>query len=456
MSVPQVAVDSRSSAIAAAREARASEASCAPPLRPVGQSRSDPAGRVFEGDGRIFRGIRAAYAGVYTELLASPAISDLFARGLVATEVSSVRVEDYPLVLEHRRVPFRTEWHEWPSYMLRDAAIALCDLNAALIRLGYGLYDLHPWNVLFDACSPVYVDFAAVAPLPSFRHHAETAAATFWRYWVVPLTLMAAGLPGLARSVSRHGDYREPLDAFICRRPASWLPLWYTWLSRRAASDPLRFFTAVKRRLERLRLAPAGAPRAATDDVAAHGAEAARAQIVRRLLRELRPATLFDVSCGYGAGATLAASCGCTVVALDHDEAAVNRLYLTAKAQGLDILPLVGDFSLPTRPHGRTYEVPAMTERLTSEATLALGVVQRLALQLGVPFGRVAQLLAACTSRYAIVEFAPPVDRTRSAASSSLPDWYTPGEFVQAMERHFRLAASFRLEAGRVVYLFAK
>ena len=55
---------------------------------------------------------------------------------------------------------------------------------------------------------------------------------------------MAAGLPGLARSISRHGDYSER-STLVCRRPVAWLTVGIGG-RRRIASDPLGFFTAVR------------------------------------------------------------------------------------------------------------------------------------------------------------------------------------------------------------------
>src|SRR5919202_342883 len=83
----------------------------------------------------------------------------LFAAGLVPTRRTDVAMTEFPLVLEHYRVETPTIWREWSSWMLRDAAVMVCDLNIELLRAGYGAHDLHPWNVLFDHTRPLYVDF---------------------------------------------------------------------------------------------------------------------------------------------------------------------------------------------------------------------------------------------------------------------------------------------------------
>src|SRR5919112_1061213 len=112
------------------------------------QSLTDRRGRLLERGGQLFRGITPAHAPFWGNPLASPAIENLFALGLVSTERAAAESDDYPLVLRHERIDFVTYWPEWSSLMLRDAALMLCDLNLELMRRGCGILDCHPWNVL--------------------------------------------------------------------------------------------------------------------------------------------------------------------------------------------------------------------------------------------------------------------------------------------------------------------
>ena len=420
-------------------------------LQPHPQSLVDPRGRVFESGTRILRGIRPDYVSTYRGIFSRDDIGALYERGLVRTSVTELRSEQFPLVLEHERVPFNSEWREWPSLMLRDAAISICDLNEALIERGFGIHDLHPWNVLFDGPRPVYVDVGAINPLPFFQSQADPL--WIWvlrRHWILPLTLMELGLPGLARSVGRHQDFSEPLDVFLRRRPLRVFPLWYFRLARTAATEPLRFFRRLRARLRRMSL-HAPAPTTGLPPM-----PPGRERTLRALLKQLRPGTLLSVGLDACAQATLAARLGYKVVALDADEGGANRTYLEARAQELDVLPLVGDFSLPMQRHGRKYEFRSATERLVCDTTLITGVLPRLAVRHGVPFERIADLLAAHSTRHAIVELEPLETSGELAAGARAPEWYTAGNLVSAMSRHFRLEHVFASSGPGAFYLFSR
>src|SRR5215210_3834156 len=92
------------------------------------QSLSDPVARLFESEGELLRAVTPEHAPFYERLLSSPAIERLFDAGLVRTERAEIPIGDYPLVLKHSRVDFASDWREWPSLMLRDAALMVCEL----------------------------------------------------------------------------------------------------------------------------------------------------------------------------------------------------------------------------------------------------------------------------------------------------------------------------------------
>lgn len=420
------------------------------------QSQSDRKGRLLEKGGQLFRGIMHPHASFYEGVLASPAIDDLFALGLVGTRRAELASDDYPLILRHERIDFVTYWPEWSSLMLRDAAVMLCDLNLELIRQGCGILDCHPWNVLFDFTRPVFVDFSAVVPLE--EAWLDEMAGRFRNYWALPLALIAKGHPWFARSFRRTPDVGEPLDDLFKRRALSWFPLWHSRLRRTARAAPLRYFERLRDTLENLKL-PRGKSGGGEmvcdgrDDTAQHEAETL---VLQTLLARLNPQTVLDISCHDGRRALLAASAGAKVVALDDNEEHVNTLYLRAKSEGRSILPLLLDFTVPTSAHGRKCEFPASTDRLRCDVSLLMGVLDRLVFRLDLSFPRVAQLLAAYTGGHAVVEFVPRAESREPERDAARYDWYGEDNFVAAMEKYFRLEGGFDSDRSRRILLFEK
>lgn len=415
------------------------------------QSLSDRNGRLLERGGQLFRGITPAHAPFCETVLASPAIADLFALGLVSTERAEAESDDYPLVLRHERIDFVTYWPEWTSLMLRDAALMLCDLNVELIGQGCGILDCHPWNVLFDFTRPVFVDFSAVVPLE--EAWLPEMAGRMRNYWALPLALMAKNHPWFARSFRRTPDVGEPLDDIFKHRALAWFPLWYARLRRTARSNPRRFFERLREALERLPL-----PRRETrggetvcDGLDAQPPSEAEEKVLRTLLERLHPRTVLDIACHEGRRTLVAEEAGAKVVAFDDDEAHVNSLYLKAKTGRRRVLPLFLDFTVPTPAHGRKCEFPSAPERLRCDLALLFGVLDRLVFHLDLGFPRVAQLLAAYTRKHAAVEFVP-----REASRTPGRDWYDADNFVAAMGNYFRLEAVFDSDPPRKILLFEK
>ncbi len=430
-------------------------------ITPHPQSLSDPVARLFEADDCLLRGITPAHAPFYERLLlAAPALEQFCAAGLVRAEASDVPLDGYPLVVKHPRVDFFSVWREWPSLMLRDAALMVCALDAEMIAHDYGILDIHPWNVLFDFARPVFIDFSAVVPLD----HAwlDELAGRFRDYWVLPLTFISMGHPHLARSIRKSCEVIDPLDEFFKRRELRWFPFWYFRLRRKAQRRPAAFFRQLRARLERLHLPGADAEPLSppTEDcvesLRAFVQTDVRARTVATLLDRLRAETLFNVGCGAGHYALLAEHKGLKVIAIDEDETCVNTLYRHVKAHDLRILPLLLDFSIPTVGHWRKKEVPPATERLTCDVVLLLSLLERLVFDLELSFERIANLLAAYGRKYAIVEFMPPRGAHAFKHREARFAWYDMENFIGVMARHFRLAEVCELDRARKLLLFEK
>ncbi len=424
------------------------------------QSLADWRGRLFESNGDLFRGIPRDYSSFYSAVLSAPNIDRLFSLGLVGTERADVALSEYPLVLKHQRVDFVTYWPEWPSLMLRDAALLVCDLNIELIRQGYGILDCHPWNVLFDFGRPVFVDFAAVVPLDD--SWLDEMAGRLRNYYILPLTLITMGHPWFARSIRRAPDVLDPIDYFLKRAQLRWFPWWYFRLRRLARKRPLTFFEKLKTSLEKMPLPTPGSRQSDLHEPSSKSTHqdfeqnGIKARTVQSLLEQLKPKTLLDVGCGTGSYSILAERMGAKVIAIDCDESCLNRLYRQAGSEGLSILPLLLDFLVPTPPHGRKCEFPSAPERLKCECSLLLGLIHHFVFDEDVSFERIAQLLSRYTSKHAIVEFVPPEDGYVAARMSSRYEWYRMENLINAMRAHFKLESTLDSDPPRKVLLFTK
>ncbi|MGZ5568023.1 MAG: hypothetical protein ACXWKG_13485, partial [Limisphaerales bacterium] len=85
---------------------------------------------MFEHDGDIYRAVRPDHEAFYRGLFDKNIIQPLIEQGLIVeTEFAPFKLEGYPLVLKHRRIPFVTYASEWPVPALKDAGIHQAKLN---------------------------------------------------------------------------------------------------------------------------------------------------------------------------------------------------------------------------------------------------------------------------------------------------------------------------------------
>ena len=153
----------------------------------------DPAGFVYEVNGRILRGIRPEFATFYSGLLEDQPIHGMIGREIVETEVEPDGLEGYPLTLRHRAISPVSFPYEWAPEMLRDAALLTLDICIKLADQGLVLQDASPWNVVFEGPRPIFVDFTSIVPQDS--NLLWVAYDQFCRLFLYPLALFNY-LPG--------------------------------------------------------------------------------------------------------------------------------------------------------------------------------------------------------------------------------------------------------------------
>jgi SAM-dependent methyltransferase len=178
-------------------------------------------------------------------------------------------------------------------------------------------------------------------------------------------------------------------------------------------------------------------------------------------LTRFRPASVLDLGSNTGWFSMLAAKLGSKVVAVDLDEASIDRLFADARAQKADILPLVANLvrPLPSREAKVFADEPSLSqigdgapviaqpnERLKCEMVMALAIVHHLALGQSHPFDDIASILGGLATKYLCVEFVelndpmivgdvgffPAYNANRDAFT-----WYSKENFISALGFQF-------------------
>ena len=123
---------------------------------------------------------------------------------------------------------------------------------------------------------------------------------------------------------------------------------------------------------------------------------------------------------------------------MDTDETAVGNLYRDASENGLNIQPLVMDFTNPTpgRGIGNDLGAPA-TERLPCEMALAIALVHHLVFSQHMRFDQIAKGLAAFSRRWLLVEFPAKEDKHVSKMYTDSFGWYSLDGFRSELMKYY-------------------
>ncbi len=477
-------------------------------MRPVASFR-DPAGFCFALGDRILRIVACESAADLNAFLGSPvARAALSARSVVATrqldgaelqrlreasgfsDVAAGRAVE--AVFEHERIAFPSYPHEWPAEMLAAAGGLTLDLAEGSLAEGFGLKDATPGNILFRGPQPVFVD------LLSFERRAPDDPvwkpdAQFQRTFLLPLLAHQRFGARLADIFTTRRDGLEPEEIFrlvgtVQKFLPPFLPLvsMPVWLGRKASGgggsslyqerrvgDPekARFilgarFRGLRRQLARLQPAP-DARSTWSGYMEEHSYEreafAAKEQFVNDALHEVKPARALDVGANTGYFSALAARAGAEVVAVDLDAACVGRIWQRARAESLDILPLVVDLGRPSPALGwRNQECPSFLDRARGrfDAVLMLAVLHHLLVTERVPLDDVIDLAAELTRDALIIEFVAPQDEMFRRLARGRDDLFVKldaAAFAASARRRFHIVRQSRLgNANRTLYLLRK
>jgi SAM-dependent methyltransferase len=462
----------------------------------------DPAGHVLQVNGRVLRFVNPTGESDLRAFLNSPLAVRLSDAGsLVKTRVLPeaelsqnellLNQSEATLVLEHEPVPFKSFHYEWPPEMLHAAADVTLTLAQSLLNEGFGLKDATPYNVLFHGPRPVFVDWLSFEQRdpcdPTWLAYAQ-----FVRTFLLPLLVNKNFHLPLDQMLLANRDGLEPEQVYrMCGPVRRMLPPFLTlvslpsWLAankngktsgtyapRRVESRAKahfimdHLFKGLRRKLRSVE--PAKADRSAWSDYMSRNRYTddyfpLKQSFVETAFADCRPSRVLDVGCNTGYFSELAAKTGASVVAIDSDPIVVGRLWRRAKAESLDILPLVVNLARPTPSTGWVNdECSSFLDRSRGafDLVLMLAVVHHMLVSERIPLSSILSLASELTSRFLVIEYVPPDDpkfRQIARGRDHLHQELTKETFELECQTFFETIRSTRLgETGRWLYLLQK
>jgi len=448
----------------------------------------DRTARVFYHDGHIFRGLSATALKEWQALSATGLYRRFAENGAIVPtrqrEIGSLPFrldEPWAAVLEHERLPFVSYPYEWSFEMLRDAALLQLDLVLAGLDEGIGLKDASAYNVQWKGATPVFVDIG------SFYKRAEgepwVGYRQFCQMFLYPLLLQAyrdvpfqawmrGNIDGMDAEVclnllSARDYFRGGVLAHVYLQAKAQKAYNSTTRDVRAELNKAGFDTRIiKTNAEGLRKLVASLewkPKQSTwsDYLKCGHYEAADAEQKRQFVRDVvatRPWNMtWDIGCNVGVFSRIAAERSASVVAMDADHLAVDKLYRALKAEHVpNILPLVVNVTDPSPNLGwRNLERKRINERGRPDLVLALALIHHVVIGGNIPLAEFVQWLRDLGGEL-VIEFVTRQDPMVATLLRNKDDHYTDyteESFERELSARFKIARRQPLGSGtRIMY----
>ncbi len=381
--------------------------------------------------------------------------------------------------LQSPRVPFVSAPSNWCDAQFWDAADLTLTLESAAIDAGHELKDASAWNVVFQGAVPALCDHGSFRPLQGATWW---AGGQFTRHFLLPLLLAQRRGFRASHALRVWRDGIPPVTAARMIGPSRYLTRYWPLMAAPRATPAHQTATGPaaaspgapagvhpedakqrKRLVEGLRfmlagVRPPGGMRPSTwsgytrdRDHYAAAALNEKLAAVREWLALIEPAWMADLGCNTGEFSEVALSQGSSVVALDADHECVQALYLRQRGERR-LYPIVAE--LDDLDFGRGWagaEQPglASTMRGHFDLVLMLALIHHLAIGAAVPLHKIAELAAALSKRWLILELVDSQDvqlRRLCADRQRRPEDFSAGAQRSAFE-----AAGFAVRQSRAL-----
>jgi len=446
----------------------------------------DPAGRVFEAGGIIYRAIYQPGLEDYRAATEDGIYERLISKGLLIshTEVdpAAAGVDDALVCLQHPTIPMVSYPWEWSFSQLKDAALLHLDIMEDLLPRGYWLRDANAFNVQFDGQRLKLIDTLSIgrrekdrpwvaykqfcshflAPL-AVAAKSDVRLLSLWRGYLdgFPLDLAARLLPGTARLNPRLFMHLY-LHASMQQSSDSKDRLHETKPKTVRVSDIalLGMIRSLRKAIKGLTYRPNSDIWQGYTEIRTYNDEdvLAKSDFIETVVGELSPAVVWDFGGNTGEFSELAARGGAFVVSVDSDPACTEFLYNRLKRGGTSaqILPLTMDLSNPSPGLGfNQVERSGLRERGPVDLLFALALIHHLVLSASIPLEHIALWFSQITRRL-LIEFVPETDPMVKKLLVNRGDDHLPysmEHFRKGFSHHFSVEKEQQLKNGRSLFV---
>ena len=445
----------------------------------------DRDGRIYHSDGRIIRGVSAEALEEFRKLESTAFYRKYREKGqLVDSQV--LENDSIPLpeeimqqwagFLEHPRIPIISYPYEWTFGMLRDAALLQLNLVESAILEGMTLKDSTPYNIQFLEGRPVFIDIPSFETLPPGAPW--SAYRQFCEMYLFPLMLQAykgihfqpmmrSSIEGIGvQAMSRLFGFRDKLRSGVFTHV--WLQAKmdsrYGSTAQNVRSDLksagfnkemiLANVRKLRKLVTKLSWQGQGSEWGAYEEFHNYSESDHRRKeaFIRECVAGSEASIVCDIGCNTGQFSKIAAEQASTVLAMDLDHFAVERLYRELKETGMTrILPLVQNIADPSPSWGwRNRERVDLQTRVRPDLVLCLALIHHVVISDNIPMDEFVTWLAGLSNQL-VIEYVSRSDNKVKTLLRNKEDNYTDYSREQletALGRHYEIVRQQSMASG--------
>ena len=425
----------------------------------------DPEGSIFFEGGEVYRTLSAAAQKRMERLFKGKAMQTLLSEGhVVKTSLQNQR-------LNHEKIyPFSYPY-EWSFDMLKDAALQQLHMNKALLEEGFILKDGSAFNSVYNNGRMTFIDILSIGDLNGSFWQGYSQ---FCQHFLYPLLL--ASHKNIPVNFSWKGRLQGvPLS--ICNDLFSALEFWKTGIFKHVflqkkladslgsskiksrsvnANIPLALVRGLEKIILTLSPTYANSTWESYEGDNSYGDQdrSIKHAFIEKHVKGNGPAQVLDMGTNAGEYAKLASQYAQRVIAMDFDEACINRLYNEIKEDRSlhTIIPMVGNLMEPSPNQGWHLEERSnQMKRCQSDFFMALALMHHLCITENVPLESFVQFLKKMAPA-GIVEWVSLEDdmvQFMMRNRENIFPHYTWENFKSLLERYFSLKEVVETHGGK-------
>lgn len=443
----------------------------------------DPAGFIFEADGKVYRQVNKCYAENYGLCESSNLYTSLIKEEkLIAHKAlphNFTGSNDWYITLLPQQLHIVSYPYEWCFDQLRDAALLTLEVLKTSMKHGMVLKDATPFNIEFIKGKPIFIDTLSFEKYDSLKPW--VAYRQFVECFFVPLILASYKSTAFIRHLQLHPEgiqtsFAAKMLPFTSRfRLSLFLHIFLpgSIKNKKLKNDAsqsnfsqqklLNIITDLQSALGSLQCVKHNSDwnNYYTETILSDAYLKAKLLIVVDWIKLVRGNAIIDVGTNTGAFALAAAEKFDHVIAIDSDERCINDLYVKCKAENRNnIYPLWVDVTNPTPAIGwANTERESFITRCKADAVMALAVIHHLVIGKNISLRQTVELFSSMGS-ILIIEFIPKDDPKVEEMLNRRKDVfeeYNEDNFELYFSKEFLIIKKEKIEfSSRTIYLMQK